>query len=286
MKRLLLILFVLLAGCIVDDPEKSVPNTGDEGIRAEFVEGQPEEKIYQDQPMELVTEYRNMGSYDKPFGKVVLYGYDSSVIKFESQKENYAKKELPELNAKTSYTPKGGYATISFNAEEINVEPREQYKTEVILGACYHYKTSLTEEVCLSDDDSACEGKTKRHGGQGAPVAITKLEQEMVSDKLDIVATIENVGKGKVITPAKNSYEDCPFNLHKEDVNKVQVNITVNGLEKEECSNSGMLSLSNGETKIHCTFSGESGGGYETQLNAELNYFYMNKDERELTILS
>lgn len=288
MKKIFLLVLLLLAGCILQDPQDKVTNTGDEGISVHFVEEQ-NDQVYDDSPLEIVSEFRNMGRYDQPFGKVVLYGYDSSILQFDSQKQGYAEKQLPKLNAKTTYTPEGGYNTLAFKATEENLEVRDgdKYDTEIILATCYHYKTFLTQEVCVGNG-GPCKSGPKTFGGQGAPVAITRIEQEMISNKLNIIATIENVGKGKVIAPEKSSYEACPFSLQEENTNRVKIKMSINGLTKESCSDSGLLTLTKGRGKVHCTFSKDSNdeGGYTTQLQVEADYYYLNSDRRDITILS
>ena len=83
----------------------------------------------------------------------------------------------------------------------------DKYSPEILVTACYRYKTIADPKVCIDpnpfravQERKVCEVRDQSlGGGQGAPVAVTKIEEQVGSDKIHFRIFIQNVGDGEVI---------------------------------------------------------------------------------------
>lgn len=276
MKRLLVFMMLLLAGCIINEPQEyTIRNDGVEG---KFVE--KEMSVYEGSDLEIVTEYNNEGKYSEPYGKAVIYGYDESIVSFEN--EGYAEGSIPKLGAKSKQSP-GGYDTLIFEGAA-ELEHGDEYNTNLVLGTCYHYKTRVTDEICVGRE--SCRKGTLEPKEQGGPISISEIQYETIGDNVEMVVTVENKGDGKVIAPATSAYEACPFNLEEEHQNKATIEMEINGMQKENCDEQA-VELYQNSGKTQCTFSGdlEETSEFTTQVMVEADYNYLSKDTMRLSVL-
>ena len=292
---LLMVLLLLTASCL-QEPFGEGEAKGTEGVEIGFMQNHPPARIYENNALEVVLELRNMGVLDEPEGKVTLHGYDSSVISFQGEfaGENYIEVDLPPVSARTEYFSRGGYETLRFEAIEsgVRVDGGSKYSTNLIASVCYLYRTRASPSICVVPpqapaEDRSCTPGPVRMESQGAPIAITEVTPEVISDRLEITATIENRGDGEVIVPKESSYNRCPFNLENKDFDMVQVNMSIGRLPPPECDDN-MVNLRNGRGMVRCVFEADDVdmSGYTTQLNIIADYLYKDQATRSIEILS
>lgn len=305
----LVVLFIVLTGCTYqtnpDQPTDSYSEEGREGIEISFMKDAVPNKVYTNSKPNFMIEVRNSGTYshenEATDGKIVLYGYDKSKIVFQKYPEDSKQSiDIPKLIGKSKFLPEGGYEIVSFPVERIdNVLSRTKYEPTFIATACYHYKTLATPTVCLIPEttltersNNVCRPKTQTFDSQSAPIAITKIEQEVLGKKTDFILTIENVGSGKVFESKEGILDKCPLALNQDNMNKVNVDlrIRVNGLEKKaECGSGNNVILINEIGTAHCSFTfdeTEVSSSFTTQLVASLDYNYMTSIKKGVEIIS
>jgi len=136
---------------------------------------------------------------------------------------------------------------------------------------------------------------------QGAPVAVTAVNEEAFATKTQFRITIKNVGNGDVLKTYALSEDKCnPFGdvkLQREDVDKVYLLYARIGNKPLQCSpfvdgqvkaQVGFIKLINGEGSIICEFPRSeyslSKTAYISPLEIELRYVYRNTIEKRIQI--
>ena len=298
---LLLIAVIVFSGCDLIKGGSTKVNSnyfkGTKGIEMSFKSGLPPSKIYEGDKFHAVLDIRNLGSYpDKgaPEGRLFISGFDKNAINGYWENYDYFPKSLP---GKTPLNPTGGHATKVYKDREVRVPfDNEKYSATVQVTACYKYRTTATPVVCIDPEpgnripDKPCRPQVvSMSGGQGAPVAVTKVEPRISSEGIYFTIYIQNVGKGKVISTSK--YSSCPFNVDYNDINKVLVQASLPYDSSPECTPTGTnynpVILSNsGSGAITCRFNNPGGQAYKTPLKIRIDYVYSSSIKKDIEILN
>ena len=318
---LLLFFLVPVLGCkISKEAKKSTQDirTGTEGISMRFLPNYPPPLIHAESAsnfFDATLELTNRGVYPQPDslekldGSVYLSGFDKNIIGFTPE----GAFELGRLNlqAKSAINAQGSSDVANFKGEirlaNLNVE---LYEPTLLATACYKYETLAGPSVCIDPnpystvkEKKVCEVNGITLSSQGAPIAITKIEEEAFAQEIQFKITIKNVGIGDVIK--LDSIQKCnPFGTEKlgrEDIDKVYVKEITIGQQGLTCwpfsdgltkAPSGYIRLINGEGSVICRLtkgqgqSGYQGGNtaYTTPLKIVLSYAYKNTAETKFQI--
>lgn len=103
----------------------------------------------------------------------------------------------------------GGQQDVLVFTGYVDSWPRGLEQTEQIFmfTNCYVYTTYADPQICVdpypdSTDNKVCTPKTITYPkGQGAPIAVTKIEQENTPREILFTIHIENKGRGQVFSP-------------------------------------------------------------------------------------
>ncbi|MBN2458000.1 hypothetical protein JXB31_02630 [Candidatus Woesearchaeota archaeon] len=294
---LITILSVAIVSCAPTD--ENTPDmdyrTGTDGISVNFMSGSPPAKVYEKSPLYLVAEVRNQGAFDNnptSLGHVTLHGFDVTAMPFQgAENNNYVKVPLPAVQGKGAYLNEGGYDTVTFEIDDnaLRVPYGDKYEPTLMLSTCYVYRTIATPTVCIIPDpqlllkNKVCEPRTITMKSQGGPVAVTKVEEEIMRESVNFVITIENVGGGNVIS--RSSLADCPFNLDRyEKLNTVDVTASMRTAKLLSCVPDKSVRLVDGKGTIFCKFALKETAPYTTPLNIQLDYAYNTNTKRTLEI--
>jgi len=315
-----LILLFLISGCSgKKDVKKSIEelNTGTQGVVINFLPNNPPATVHADQrQFDIVLELSNKGVYPQQedtisnFGKVYLSGYDQNIL--DVQQKSFDLK-LPELLGKSLINLNGGSQLVTFKVTDIKNLNVEKYDPTLLATACYNYITSAGPSVCIDPDPystisqkKVCEAQDIALSNQGAPIAITKIEEEASAQKTQFKITIKNVGGGDVLRPqatGSSSIEKCdPFGtsrISRDDVDRVSLEEVSVGDKSLECwpfaegsvkSATGIVRLINNEGSMICELNKESdkyaGGStaYTTPLKIRFGYVYKSTSQRKIEI--
>ena len=273
-------------------------HTGTDGLEMEFMENAPPDKIYAGDNVEIVVELNNKGAYpdtDSFVGKLEISGFDTSAINGLWDGGNI----IPlGLRGKTQYNPEGNYETMSYkDTDGVNVPfDYDKYETDIMVTSCYKYKTTASPTVCIDpepyrlvQEEKVCTIKDQSIGSQGAPVSVSRIEEEVSSDKIYFRIFIRNVGGGSVILNDK--YNDCPFDLEHQDMNKVIVTAKLSHDASPICTPQGTvddpLRLVNNQGVIFCSFSKpNTDSAYLAPLQIELSYVYSDSISKKIEIVN
>lgn len=203
------------------------------------------------------------------------------------------------LEGDTPETPNGGMEVYEFPAYIYDVPASlETFQQPFLVTACYDYVTHSTSMVCVDPKPNTnvkkvCKpGTTTLSGGQGAPVAITSIEQQAGSKKT--VFTIHIKHQRKTSTDDLYDY----FSLYKcdpksgetvrlTDKNVVYVGrITLSGIPLQ-CMPDNKIRLdeqNNGQISCTAYFDGAAETAYQAPLEIELWYGYSKSIQKTITI--
>jgi hypothetical protein len=201
--------------------------------------------------------------------------------------------------------PGGEYDYEQYRAKVVDWPPGlDQTTQHLLLTTCYQYTTYADPIVCIDPDPTSdyrkvCVPRSRSWSNQGAPVAITSIEQENTPKKIIFRINVKNVGKGQVYDAGK--LEKCspyyPGRVTPEDLNVVylgDVRIGQTGL-KTRSSVGGMscypevirLDSKTKSGSTTCTYPiehTEMKTAYETPLVVELWYGYSQTYKRDINI--
>lgn len=341
----ILIVLLLSAACSAKNPFSSKDSakktkteelrSGTDGLKIRFLPNNPPPAIFVgssdnlQNKVDIAVEIINKGVYPQPedhqtmTGKLYLSGYDKNIIKFDasSQQPFFDLSKTTALYGKTLINAQGGSDVAAFNPQ-VDKEKLivDKYEPIFLATLCYEYKTIAGPSVCIDPDPyptvkqkKVCEVKDITLTSQGAPIAVTKIEEKALSEKTQFMITIKNVGGGDVLRIRSeaqqaqgasqaqqpgSTIEKCdPFGsskITKEDISKVYVEGITLGDKFLQCwpfaesnakSDKGHIRMQNGEGSVICELMKENNaypGGttaYTTPLRIELSYAYKTTAE-------
>ena len=245
-----------------------------------FLPNYPPSIIYttgQDTGNNIILEVKNLGTTTTGV-YFYLSGFDPNIIQVGSPIH-----VLGRIEGKSALNPEGGYAQVQWPPYgSLNIRmPRDidVYPVTIQATACYDYETKVSIPVCVDPDPySAIAQKAciphgaAVGGGQGAPVAVTSIQQESLKGKTIFKIRISNVGDGQVIergnTPlcTQLTYDKfdqiyyAPFKL---------------GGAAGQCTPANKIRLVNNQALITCVFHVAGTMAYTTTLDANMQYGYM-----------
>lgn len=318
-------------------------HTGYQGIVINFLQDAPPLKMYEDTNFKIALELRNKGtcdvgpsSKDDCRGYVQIEGFDPSVFNgfggmgsfFVSPRTGIFAQEIPDIPGKSVYNAEGGYDIISFpspdsSAYAILPEEVDSYKPTILATACYRYVTEATPIVCVDPDPYGIQIEDKvctlrdvvLTGGQGAPVAVTKVEESVITTRgggpqyIQFKIFVENkgntlggkktssegvgaVGRGIVMDPdAVLEERGGSYGCGKPDyltVDTVRISGELSGVPFNDCrpDNYEIKLDKNGRGFIICTaWIPSEGSPYTAPLHIRLDYGYINTVSRTTEIV-
>src|SRR3989338_5643211 len=276
---------------------------GTKGLELEFMRNAPPDMVYSGDDMNLIVEIRNLGAYpttDSFDGRLEVYGYDEKV--FQGERWNGGPFISPTLQGRSQFSPEGGRENKEFHVDKVTTPfGSEAFKQRIIVAACYKYKTIAQPLVCIDpepqsvfDESKVCtvdrNGKTYALGSQGAPVAVTRVEEEISSSNINFSIEIKNVGRGKVVD--ENVRKECPLGLDFNDVDRVMASVKLPYDSSPKCQPKGdytdPIRLDESEIgTIFCTFKKPpSKSAFETVLQITLDYRYVDEVYKDIEVIN
>ena len=273
------LILILIVGCGNND-ENELPDipdyhSGTEGLSMKFLTNLPPNEIWENSDFIIGLELQNKGPSPIDDGIIVVTGFDPDYIMLNQDESAF------ELEERGPSYPEGGYKIINIPVRSIAMpEGSDSYSAGFTIRAYYDYQTEATATVCIDPNvyslvslNKACEVKEiTMSGGQGAPVAITKVEPRISpSDSSDIESefkiTIQNSGSGEVL-------------------GYININEVLLGTERIEC-NFKKVELKDKKASFICkTNIDASRGSYSSPLTARFSYKYTQKLDKNINIIA
>ncbi len=317
-KRVIILFFlVTLIGCNQQTatPREINVYVGTQGLTAEFSKSAPPPKVFEESSFPILIKIRNRGAYsikDNPqvvggIGSVLSIGREKDYIPILTYENNVRIKEGATdnerffyLEGKTQINPQGDELVVAANAKTGRLEPQSESKASTMTATlCYPYRTILSTTVCIDPDYAGIRPSKKvctvkeitYSSGQGAPIAVTKLETQMIPEgdvvKPQFLIYLENKGQGTPVnivgfhnTCRKTDYSQ------KDTWNVAFLKAYGSGDEQLECTpnqedstdNSiGFLRFIDKKDFVRCTFKNgipRTSDAYTSPLRIEIDYGY------------
>ena len=274
-------------------PIEAQIHKGTEGLRMEFVQGQPPINTWENTDFPITVRIQNEGAYDIQRGALAITGE----LYFISDEPLYF-----DLEGKSQFNPEGGFSFEKFSATSGTVE--EDKTDSFYVVACYDYETDASATICINPRVMETDNKIERGecitgivtvgGGQGAPVAVTSIEQEILPIGQDMLRMnlkihVSNLGRGKVVSKEQDAYmKECTGQTpDQKDSGKIRVdniqfsNYRLGNTEAAiNCPNlkENMITLNNGQFTIECYADMDTeiigSVAFTTPLLVEMSYGY------------
>ena len=294
---IMITLVFFLSGCVSNPFIK--PTTQDDfrigrdGILINFLDNAPPSETYEEYPFSIGLMLKNAGAYDTK-GGIISFTVEDDYIELLNNKDIRF-----NLKGKSIALPTGDQKTEVIRAKAKKISGQSEMHTSKILASiCYPYQTKKNIDVCIDTDiyniknmKKVCNVKDITLTTQGAPVAITKIESEMLSSEDEKIVKpsfkiyIKNVGGGIVFAKEKVNDACSSAPLKYEELNAVEIKVMMSG-EELQCREK-ILKLKENKDNVICTF--ESGVStekaiYTTPLTIELNYGYSTSISKDILI--
>ena len=284
-----ILILIIITACAITTNNKAPLDVrlGFDGISIEFLKNTPPQKIFEGDIFPTIIRAKNKGAYSIKDNDVAVLSlgverdYTKNVQLLKEGKviqEGVGSSAFFSLNGKNQLNPNGEEEIISYNIEAGKIDPQsEAHPSTIIATLCYPYETVLESTICVDTDiNNLRPGKTICSSqdlifssGQGAPVAITKIEPLMlplqlsdnqVTDKIkpQFLIYIENKGAGVVIK--KDSVKDfcTKSDTTHENFNIVYIDAFLSNkpltckLDVEERNGLGHIKLKDKKDMIRC----------------------------------
>ncbi len=177
-------------------------------------------EIYENTAFKLFVNVLNKGAYDvQPSGGFANLNLEKDYmcitdgfVCIDKNDPDISIKQIGPLAGRSVANPAGEFLPLEYYvlAKEIDKQSFE-HTSVVAVNLCYQYQTELVTDICLDPyyyeqavTDKPCNVKDLSFSNQGAPLAITKIENKMLSDGQSkvrpmFVIYIRNSGNGEVI---------------------------------------------------------------------------------------
>ena len=305
---ILLIFLLIIAGCKTSGSKNSIIDEdirkGTQGLILEFTKNAPPDKVFEDSIFPIAMKLKNNGAYDIEQGFLAL-GLEKEYVSMAIGNDEI---QRFQIEGKSAFNPGGDEDFITINAHAKKAGPQSETHSSTILATvCYPYKTIFGNSVCVDPDifgtklsNKACQMKDQEFkDGQGAPVAIAKIETRMLPDagqNSDIVIPhfiihIENKGNGEVISAEK--IQDACTNrpLEYKDFNKIKIQAFFSNQELN-CNlgddfGEAEVRLKEKKYIIRCTMEdgiGKNKDAFSSILKVELDYGYTHTIAKDTAI--
>ncbi len=312
MKKLIILfaVIVLVSGCkILPDRPSKVPEvyTGTDALTMAFMENAPPEKVVTNSEISLSLLIRNKGALGvenavyaggKTVRGLMELSLNDAYFTIAKPKVYFDElgTEMYFLLGRESLSA-GESMAVEFNAAVkslLKEDYRQNPTTTLLATACYPYKTIASTPVCIDQNPystakKGCTmGNVKLSGGQGAPVAVTRVEQGFAFNNSRLIPRfnifVENLGKGDVVdvgsVESACGAQEAEYNI----VRLEEASLSGNPLvcERQE------LSLERpDESFFTCTYlTGfeKADSSFYTALKAVLSYGYVIKESKTVEI--
>lgn len=180
---ILLILFLLIIGCGSDGTKGLDYNfkQGINGLQLKMVPNAPPDKIYPQSNFKLILELDNQAAYDLADGVIRIEGIDETYFKL-----NLIEQSFERLVGRSLTTPAGEKVFLEFEGLSGPIfQNADQFVNNYFVKAFFHSSLEFVNTVCINPNlyevyDSGCKVKNQESfNGQGAPLAVTEMEEIM-----------------------------------------------------------------------------------------------------------
>lgn len=266
-------------------------NKGTQGLEIGFVENMPPSTMKVGDSFQVQIALKNNGASDITRGEWVFTNLEHSYMGVKSTRDFF------DLSGRSLRNSEGGFELITLDGNNLGIPTNKKKESFIFdVQACYNYHTKASAQICLNsltDKDagkSACEIKdTKLDGGQGGPIALTKIEQRSTvvdssSYQNHFLLYIKNVGEGKVSEPKDANFRCGIGFIRFNDIENIYVEVSLAGQNiTSNCRKPQLDTKDPTLMTMFCYYETETNiPGYYTLLTVDMNYYYVSKEIQKI----
>jgi len=306
----IILIFFLISGyngCVPDQAVKSVDiYRGTNSIVMNFLGGAPPDEVLENAEFQIIANIKNIGASDVRQGYLTVnlekdymnlddWVFDDPIVGYGIDYEQV----IFDLEGKSEFNRYGGEGIINVRAKTKKIEELiEKHKSTVGLTACYEYSTKANPTVCIDPDvydlkegDKACHIADVSLGSQGAPVAVTRVEQNMVvhNNRVEpqFLIYMANKGNGQIFDKQKIEEACSAIGLEGDEWNRINIEAELSG--NELACNPNPIKLTQTKNFVRCSapeqyWIDKDLLAYETILSINLTYGYTTTISKDVTI--
>jgi len=311
MKKTILFLILVIflsagaAKCSLTQRPKTIDiYQGTDGIIMEFLNGAPPDKISEDSEFQIIADIKNKGvgnvkngyltiNLEKDYVELYFWELEEPIVSSGFNPEQV----IFDLEGKSEYNINGGEGVAKITARTKKIEGLiESHTSNIGLTACYEYSTIANPSVCIDPDvynlragEKPCSIKDISLNSQGAPVAVTRIEQNILTheDKIEpqFLIYLANKGNGQIVD--KQKVKEACSGTGKYNLSMINVEVYLSGRELE-CT-PDPIRLTRTKNFVRCSalekdWLDKELLAYETVLNIKLSYGYTSTIAKEIRI--
>ena len=197
---------VFIAGCGSSELPNATHNFKERISELQFqvLPNAPPDRIYQGSGFKIILEGENRAAYDLQQVDVKVVGLDQKYFALSNTEQT-----VPQLMGRSLANPLGDKEYFEFSGVANQLfENANEYGANYFVKASYRSKMDFADTICLNPNlydvyDSGCKVETRKsYGGQGAPLAVTDIEEIMypsgAGGEAEFRIHIANRGQGRV----------------------------------------------------------------------------------------
>lgn len=276
---------------------------GSDGLVLDFLSETTDVLYENERDIEIVAEIRNEGAFpqsddlDSLNGRIWVSGFDRDILDL-SPRNNFLSED--ELEGKSPYNRRGGFSSILVEGDVLQLpEGLPSLDQTIKVSATYEYKTIANPEVCIDPEPRSTKIKervcrvrdysTISLSNQGAPVAVTGVDEEVTSEGILFKIYVRNVGDGRVIDRTVVDQDpNAMGGYERDEVDEVyisEINLGVRPMSSCKPDVGEYLELYNDEGVIYCKMSSAGiDNVYISPLNIILKYGYLTTEYHDIKI--
>jgi hypothetical protein len=288
----LVLFLIVISGCQKNPEMNQNVYKGTNGLVVEVLKNSPPTEVYEEESFKIVARLINKGAYPITNG-IFLLTLEKDFIDLQGSEINQF-----GLDGKNAFNAWNDEVIKSYDLTAKRLDSlSEKHESIMLLTACYDYETLASFDICIdtnpynkkSTSDPVCQVKQLTSAGQGSPVVVTIVEQD-ISEETNYVRPmfdiyIENKGKGDVTAPGSQGLicSSSPINEEKKDIyNMIDLKeVEFSNLKKSsgqiKCTPQ-LMKLENNKATARCTVNSglisKNNPSYQTALKITLKYSY------------
>lgn len=290
-----------------DDPQDTAAalrraSTGTQGVQLNLFPDIPPTTIYDQNELVALLEVRNRGVHDlnQEDCWVQITGFDPNIITGGFGLPRSCGENVGVLDGKDIYNQEGGFNQLEFYSSNVRLPDGVfEYSPNLNFVTCYNYQTRANPSVCIDPllyqiarEQKACDYRRAivTGGGQGGPVGVSNVNVDMIggqgASRAIFEINIRNFGNGRVLSPQTDIRSCGDAQLRFTDFDRIAYSVSLSGGSLIDCKPlDGFVRLNNNNGKIICTFNINQASAFETPLLVELDYNYLESQQREIRII-
>ena len=231
----IVIVCVFLIGCQSSNQDGFQQNfkQGISELQVQFVENAPPQEIYPNSRFKIIADVDNQAAYIVQNIKASIIGLDPKYFLIEDSII-----ELESLEGRSQFLPSGDKEFFEYDGTtEGLLFNAEEYRGPFTFLVSYDSDMQFADTICLNPNlyevfgDVTCEvQKKKNYNGQGAPLAITTIEEITFPGhgaEVEFRIELQNRGKGEVgnirLQDARLGTESIDCEFQGTSIDKLQV---------------------------------------------------------------